>query len=105
MLLQKSKIERRQKSRESQCVDVSIAAGCDGAITKVPGRFLRNDMVLHVAKRGKHQRLLKFSFITAKRLLQAAHRGFRCPGSAMRPVISFDCATEYVSRQHFLGDL
>ena len=57
-MLQKSKIERRQKSRESQCLDVSIAAGCDGAITKVPGRFLRNDMVLHVAKRGKHQRLL-----------------------------------------------
>src|SRR5437868_4527224 len=66
----KSKIEQRQKSRESRSLDVSIAATCDGAVTKVPGRFLRSDVVPHVARRGKHQQLLKFSFIPPKRLLQ-----------------------------------
>jgi hypothetical protein len=62
ILLQKSKIEGLQKSRQSRCLDVSIAARCDGAVTKVPG----NDVVPHVARRGKHHRLLKFSFITQK---------------------------------------
>src|SRR5205085_6264467 len=60
IVLQKSKIEPRRKSRESRCLDVSIAARCDGAVTKVPGRFLQNDVVPHVARGGKHQRLLKF---------------------------------------------
>ncbi len=37
--LQKSKIERRQKSRESRFLGISIAARLLGADTKVRGRF------------------------------------------------------------------
>src|SRR5438477_3533513 len=50
----KPKISRKSMFRGS------IAATCDGAVTKVPGRFLQNDVVPHVARGGKHQRLLNF---------------------------------------------
>jgi hypothetical protein len=39
ILLQKSKIRRRQKSRESRFLDISIAARLVGADTKVHGRL------------------------------------------------------------------
>jgi hypothetical protein len=38
-MLQKSKIQRRQKSRESQLLDISFAATILGADTKVRGGF------------------------------------------------------------------
>ena len=39
ILLQKSKIERRRKSRKSRCLDVSTAAMLARADTKVRGRY------------------------------------------------------------------
>jgi hypothetical protein len=39
ILLQKSKIRRRQKSRESRFRDIAVAARLRGADTKVRGRF------------------------------------------------------------------
>jgi hypothetical protein len=65
ILLQKSKIVRRQKSREIRFLGIPIAAKVLGADTKVRGRFC--------VKRygpGTHQRLLKFLFIAPKILLQ-----------------------------------
>jgi hypothetical protein len=70
ILLQKSKIESRQKSRESRFLSVSIAEGLLGIDTKVRGRFASNDMVPRVARLGAHQRFLKFLSINPKILLQ-----------------------------------
>ena len=70
-LLQKSKIERRRKSREGRFLDAPAAARLSGAITKVGGRFGRKLCgPPQVAAREAHQRSLKFSFATTKRLLQ-----------------------------------
>jgi hypothetical protein len=66
--LKKSKFERLGKSRESRVLDLSTAARLCIADTK--GRGVGNDMVPHVAAREAHQRSLKFSCFTRKRLFQ-----------------------------------
>jgi len=70
ILLQKSKIERRRKSRESRCLDVSTAAMLARPDTKVRRRFC-------VKRCGPSRRrvrtasaVLKILFISQKRLFQ-----------------------------------
>ena len=70
ILLQKSKIERLRKSRESRFLETLAAAILSGANTKVGGRLVGNDVVPQVAAREAHQRSLKFSCFTRKILLQ-----------------------------------
>jgi hypothetical protein len=67
ILLQKSKIERYQKSRESGFLDASTAAS---PIRRFVVVFVRNNEVPHIATHETHQRPWKISFVTQKRLLQ-----------------------------------
>jgi hypothetical protein len=55
ILLQKSKIERRQKSRESRFLDSSIAATLCIADARVRGRFVGKNEEPHIALYERHQ--------------------------------------------------
>ena len=58
IVLQKSKIERRRKSRRSWFIG-RLPAILRSAHTKLRGRFRVNDEVPHIAARGTHQRSQK----------------------------------------------
>ena len=60
------KVENRTKSKISQMVilDYSAAAMLCSADTKVRGRFLRHDVVPHVAAHETHLELQKISLVT-----------------------------------------
>ena len=57
ILLQKSKIQRPQKSRKCRFLDNFAAVMLSAANMKTGGRFAANNQVPHVARRKTHQRL------------------------------------------------
>ena len=54
ILLQKSKIERCRKSRESRFLDISTVARLCSADAQVRGQFVRNNEVPHIATSETH---------------------------------------------------
>src|ERR1700730_17590910 len=70
ILLQKSKIERLRKSRESRFLETLAAAILSGPIRRSVVVLVGSDVVPHVSAREAHQRSLKFSCFARKRLLQ-----------------------------------
>src|SRR3984893_5175189 len=74
ILLQKSKIERLRKSRESRFLETLAAAILSGPIRRSVVVLVGSDVVPHVSAREAHQRSLKFSCFARKRLLQQYRR-------------------------------
>src|SRR6266404_10997 len=70
ILLQKSKIGRPRKSREGRFLDAAAAARFSGANTKAGGRFCMKRHGPPCRRARNASAVLKFSFVTPKRLFQ-----------------------------------
>ncbi len=79
ILLQKSKIERRQKSREGRILDVSLQRSVASIRWSVVV-FVRNNVVPRVATYETHQRSQKISLVTQKGFTLSAPSGLPARG-------------------------